>query len=141
MCVAEQVPWITFTDPEVAHVGFTEDQARLQFGDDVMTCDWPMTQVDRARVEGDTAGFIRLVHRKNGTLLGATIVAERAGEMIHEFILAKDRGLKVGDLANAIHVYPTYSTAVMQAAAVIRVERLLSGASGRVVRSLARLMR
>jgi pyruvate/2-oxoglutarate dehydrogenase complex dihydrolipoamide dehydrogenase (E3) component len=141
VCVTEQVPWTTFTDPEIAHVGFTEDQARLQFGDDVMVCDWPMAQVDRARAEGGTAGLIKLVHLQNGTLLGATLVAERAGEMIHEFILARDRGLKVGDLANSIHVYPTYSTAAMQAAAAIRVEQLMSGASGRVVRGLARLMR
>jgi hypothetical protein len=74
-------------------------------------------------------------------LLGTTIVAGRAGEMIHEWIAALDRGLKVGDLANVIHVYPTYSTASWQAAAAIRVEQLLSGTSGRVVRGLARLMR
>jgi pyruvate/2-oxoglutarate dehydrogenase complex dihydrolipoamide dehydrogenase (E3) component len=138
--VTDCVPWTTFTDPEVAHIGLTEEQARKKFGDAVMTCWWPMETVDRARAEGDTAGFIKLVHKKDGTLLGATIVARRAGEMIHEWIVALDRGLKVGDLANAIHVYPTYSTASMQAAA-IRVEQLLSGTSGRIVRGLARLMR
>lgn len=139
--VTDRVPWTTFTDPEVAHIGLTEEQARKKFGDAVMTCWWPMETVDRARAEGDTAGFIKLVHKKDGTLLGATIVARRAGEMIHEWIVALDRGLKVGDLANAIHVYPTYSTASMQAAAAIRVEQLLSGTSGRIVRGLARLMR
>jgi hypothetical protein len=61
--------------------------------------------------------------------------------MIQEWILALDLGLKVGDLSNSIHVYPTYSTASMQAAAAIRVEKLLDGMSGRVVHSLARLMR
>jgi pyruvate/2-oxoglutarate dehydrogenase complex dihydrolipoamide dehydrogenase (E3) component len=140
VCVAEQVPWTTFTDPEVAHVGLGEDEARARFGDDVKTCEWPMAQVDRARTEGDTGGFMKLVHTKGGTLLGATIVAARAGEMIHEFILAMDKGIKVGDLANTIHVYPTYSTAGMQAAAQIRVEQLLSGTSGKVIRRLARLM-
>ncbi|MGD9099525.1 MAG: FAD-dependent oxidoreductase [Anaerolineae bacterium] len=139
--LSEQVPWTTFTDPEVAHVGLDEDQARARFGDEVMTCEWPMAQVDRARAEGDTKGLIKLVHKKNGTLLGATIVAGRAGEMIHEWIVALERGLKVGDLSNAIHVYPTYSIASMQAAAAIRVEKMLSGASGRVIRDLARLMR
>ena len=88
---------------------------------------------------GGHSRFVKLVHRRDGTLLGATIVAERAGETIHEWILALDRGLKVGDLANAIHVYPTYSTASWQAAAAFRVEQLLSGTSGRVVRGLARL--
>ena len=139
--VTELVPWTTFTDPEVAHIGLTEDQAREKFGGDVMTCHWPMKQVDRARAEGDTAGFIKLVHKKDGTLLGATVVAGRAGEMIHEWIVALGRGLKVGDLADAIHIYPTYSTASMQAAAAIRVEQLLSGTSGRVIRGLARLVR
>ena len=139
--VTDLVPWTTFTDPEVAHIGLTEDQAREKFGDAVMTCQWPMEKVDRARAEGDTAGFLKLIHKKDGTLLGATIVAARAGEMIHEWIVALDRGLKVGDLANAIHVYPTYSTASMQAAAAIRVSQLLSSTSGRVVRSLVRLMR
>ncbi len=140
VCVTERVPWTTFTDPEVAHIGLSEDGARAKSGGDVMTCEWPMEQVDRARTEGDTAGFMKLVHTKGGTLLGATIVAERAGEMIHEFIIAIDRGIKAGDLANAIHVYPTYSTASMQAAAIIRVDQMLSGTSGRVIRSLARLM-
>jgi pyruvate/2-oxoglutarate dehydrogenase complex dihydrolipoamide dehydrogenase (E3) component len=139
--IPERVPWTTFTDPEVAHVGLTEARARARLGDEVKTYEWPMERVDRARTERDTAGFIKLVHKRDGVLLGATIVAGQAGEMIHEWIVALDRGLKVGDLAEAIHVYPTYSTASWQAAAAIRVEQLLSGMSGRVIRSLARLMR
>jgi pyruvate/2-oxoglutarate dehydrogenase complex dihydrolipoamide dehydrogenase (E3) component len=139
--IPDLVPWTTFTDPEVAHVGLTEARAREKYGDDVLTCDWPMARVDRARTDGDTAGFIKLVHRKDGTLLGATIVAGRAGEMITEWIVALHRGLKVGDLADVIHVYPTYSTASMQAAAAIRVARLLGGTSGRIIRGLARLIR
>jgi len=139
--VTDLVPWTTFTDPEVAHAGLTEAQAREQFGDAVKTCDWPMAQVDRARTEGDTDGFIKLVHLQNGTLLGATIVAAQAGEMIHEWIVALDRGIKVDDLSNILHIYPTYSIAGMQASAAIRVERLLNGTTGRVVRGLARLMR
>jgi hypothetical protein len=82
---------------------------------------------------------MKLVHKQDGTLLGATVVAKRAGEAIHEWIVALYRGLKVGELANVIHVYPTYSTAGMQAAAAIRVAQLLKGTSGRVVRGLGRL--
>jgi pyruvate/2-oxoglutarate dehydrogenase complex dihydrolipoamide dehydrogenase (E3) component len=100
-----------------------------------------MEQVDRARAEGDTAGFLKLIHQKDGTLLGATIVSGRAGEMIHEWIVALERGLKVADLARIIHVYPTYSTASMQAAADIRVAQLLGGTSGRIIRRVAHLMR
>ena len=139
--VAEHVPWTTFTDPEVAHVGWTEAQARAELGDRVATCQWPLARVDRARTDGNTNGFIKLVHKTNGTLLGATIVAPRAGEMIHEWIVALEHGIKVSELSNNIHVYPTYSVAGMQAAAAIRVNQLLNGTTGRVVLALARLMR
>ncbi|HEV56366.1 MAG TPA: hypothetical protein ENN87_02570 [Phycisphaerales bacterium] len=61
--VTDQVPWTTFTDPEVAHVGLTEPQARERFGDAIVTCDWPMARVDRARTDRNTAGFIKLVHK------------------------------------------------------------------------------
>ena len=139
--IADHVPWTTFTDPEVAHVGSSESEAVEKLGDTVMTCYWPMEHVDRARAEGDTDGFIKLVHTKNGNVLGATIVAARAGEMIQEWTIALDQGLKVGDIARSIHVYPTYSMASMQAAAHIRVEELLSGFSGKAVRGLSRLIR
>ena len=126
---SEVVPWTTFTDPEVARVGLSEEEARRRHGDKVMVCDWPMADVDRARAEGDTTGFLKLVHLKNGRLLGATIVAARAGETIHEWVVALACRLKVGDLADVIHVYPTYSTAAMQAAAEIRVSTASPGRS------------
>jgi pyruvate/2-oxoglutarate dehydrogenase complex dihydrolipoamide dehydrogenase (E3) component len=138
---SDLVPWTTFTDPEVAHVGLTEEKARERQGDDVRTCDWPMARVDRARTDGDTAGFMKLVHHRNGTLLGATIVAGRAGEMIHEWLVVLQEGIKIADLSNAIHVYPTYSVAGMQAASEIRINQFLNGTSGKVARSLARLSR
>jgi pyruvate/2-oxoglutarate dehydrogenase complex dihydrolipoamide dehydrogenase (E3) component len=139
--VAEAVPWTTFTDPEVARAGLSEARARQKFGDDVTTTQWPMDRVDRARTEGNTAGFIKLVHRQNGRLLGATIVAARAGEMIHEWIVALQHGLSVDHLSAALHVYPTYAVANMEAALSVRLERLLSGLSGRALRTLARMGR
>lgn len=135
------VPWTTFTDPELAHVGLTESRARKQFGSDVMTSFWPMDAVDRARTEGDTEGFIKVVHRKSGAVLGVTIVAARAGEMISEWIVALERRLKVGDVGRAIHVYPTYSTVSTQVGSTFLVQKLLSGLSGRLVRSLTRRIR
>jgi pyruvate/2-oxoglutarate dehydrogenase complex dihydrolipoamide dehydrogenase (E3) component len=139
--VAESVPWATFTDPEVAHVGLTEEEAHKKLGDEVMSYEWPMNRVDRALNEGERAGFLKVVYQKNGTLLGVTIVAERAGEMIHEWVVALKHGFKVGALARVIHVYPTYSIASMQAAAAIQVERLLDGLSGRLIRTFAHLTR
>jgi pyruvate/2-oxoglutarate dehydrogenase complex dihydrolipoamide dehydrogenase (E3) component len=139
--IAEHVPWTTFTDPEVAHVGLTESQAKEKFGQQCETSEWPMARVDRARTEGSTAGFIKLVYKKNGTLLGATVVAERAGEVIHEWIVALEHGPKVYDLSGIIHIYPTYSTASMQVSADIRLPWVLRGVLGKIVLALAKLKR
>jgi pyruvate/2-oxoglutarate dehydrogenase complex dihydrolipoamide dehydrogenase (E3) component len=138
--VVDFVPWTTFTDPEVAHVGLTEDQARKIYGDSVMTRVWSMDKVDRAKTDSRVFGFIKLVYKKNGALLGATIVSKNAGEAIQEWILALDYGLTINDVANSIHVYPTYSTANMRLAAEVSASRLLSGLYGRIIRGTMRLM-
>jgi pyruvate/2-oxoglutarate dehydrogenase complex dihydrolipoamide dehydrogenase (E3) component len=139
--VTDKVPWTTFTDPEVAHIGLTEDQAREQFGAGVRICEWPMAQVDRARAEDDTIGLVKLILTGDNTLLGATVVAARAGEMIHEWIVGLENDLKAHDLSSIMHIYPTYSMSSMQAAYDVRMEKLMAGTSGRVIRSLLRLMR
>ena len=135
------VPWVTFTDPEVAHVGPTEEQARARFGDNVKVCRWEMNRTDRAVCENDTDGFVKIIARKDGTVLGATIVAARAGEAITELILAIKHNMKITDLAGAIHAYPTYSSAVQQLAADMTVENLLSGTSGKIIRELSKIVR
>jgi len=135
--ITDQVPWTTFTNPEVAHVGMTEEQARQKLGDDVFTNIWPMKRVDRALNEAEDIGFLKLVYRKDRKLLGVTIVAAEAGEMVNEWVVAMKHGFKVDELASVIHVYPTYSTASMQASATILVKRLLGGLSGEVVKRLA----
>jgi pyruvate/2-oxoglutarate dehydrogenase complex dihydrolipoamide dehydrogenase (E3) component len=132
------VPWTTFTDPEVAHAGLTEAQARDKFGEAVAVTRWNLDRVDRAVCENDRAGFIKVVHNKDGALLGATIVAERAGEAITEFVLALQRGLKLSDLAGAIHVYPTYATAVQQLAAKVATDNFLNSLLGRLAQVLIR---
>jgi pyruvate/2-oxoglutarate dehydrogenase complex dihydrolipoamide dehydrogenase (E3) component len=135
------VPWTTFTDPEVAHVGPTEAQAREKFGNNVKVCCWEMGRTDRAICENDTDGFIKVIAKKDGTILGATIISGRAGETISEFIVAIKQNLKVADLAGAIHAYPTYSTAVQQLAADMAIENILSGVSGSIVRGLSKIIR
>ena len=135
--VLSQVPWATFTDPEVARVGLSEAQARASHRDKVCVANWPLAKVDRALAEGESQGFLKVVHLNNGTILGATIVAPRAAEMVQEWGLAIDKGLKIGDLANSLHIYPAYTMGNMQAAADIRVKQLLAGISGRLVRALA----
>jgi pyruvate/2-oxoglutarate dehydrogenase complex dihydrolipoamide dehydrogenase (E3) component len=137
----EAVPWVTFTDPEVAHVGLTEEQARAKFGEKVRVCQWEMSHVDRAICDNDEAGFVKIVAREDGTVLGATIVAARAGEVITEFVLALTHRWKISDLSGAIHPYPTYSTPIQQLAAQMTIESLLSGASGRLLLGLSRIIR
>ena len=135
------VPWVTFTDPEVAHVGLTEDQARQKFGDDVQVNRLEMNRTDRAICENDLQGFIKVVTKRDAVLLGATIVAARAGEAITEFVLAMQHKWKFSDLAGAIHAYPTYSSPIQQLAADMAVENLLAGPSGRLLLGLSKIVR
>ena len=109
------MPWTTFTDPEVARAGQTEEEARRTHGD-VIVLRAPFTQVDRAYAERDTEGFVKLVVTPGGKILGGHIVGTHAGEYIQEVTLAMRKGLGVLDLAQTIHVYPTLSMAVQQAA-------------------------
>jgi pyruvate/2-oxoglutarate dehydrogenase complex dihydrolipoamide dehydrogenase (E3) component len=128
----ETVPWTTFTEPEVAHTGFTESQARERYGEDVATVTVPMAEVDRARAEDATRGFIKVVHR-GGKVLGVTIVSERAGENITEWVHVIDGRLSVMDVASSIHVYPTYSRANIRAAGQVLSARLRAGPLGKAV--------
>lgn len=138
--VLERVPWATFTDPEVAHVGLIEEQARSRHGNNVASETWSMAMTDRWVTEGDSPGFLKVVYLPNGKLLGATVVASRAGEMIQEWALALDQGLKLAHIAESIHIYPTYSLASQQLASKLRVDQLLAGTMGKLVRKYARMM-
>lgn len=106
------IPWCTYTDPEIAHVGLYERDA-VEKGIRVRTFTQPLEEVDRAIADGETEGFVR-VHVKEGTdrILGATIVARHAGEMINEITLAMNAGVGLGALAGVIHPYPTQAEAV-----------------------------
>ncbi len=106
------IPWCTYTDPEIAHVGMYEQDAREK-GAEVMTLTIPLADVDRAVLDGETEGFAR-VHLKKGsdTILGATIVARHAGEMINEFSLAITNGLGISAIAKTIHPYPTQAEVI-----------------------------
>lgn len=106
------IPWCTYTDPELAHVGLNEEQARLQ-GIPVQTFTLHLEQLDRAVLEGAAQGFVRvLVRRGTDRVLGATVVASHAGEMIGEISLAMTHGLGLKRWAQAIHPYPTQADAL-----------------------------
>ncbi|WP_201294862.1 MULTISPECIES: NAD(P)/FAD-dependent oxidoreductase [unclassified Nocardiopsis] len=130
------IPRVTFTDPEVAHVGVTEREA-ARTHPRARVAYLPLNEVDRAVVTGRTDGFVKIIagprrllgDTGGGRVLGATIVSERAGEMVHELALAMRTGMFTGRLAQTVHAYPTYAVGVQQAAA-----QFVGGYGGRVAR-------
>jgi pyruvate/2-oxoglutarate dehydrogenase complex dihydrolipoamide dehydrogenase (E3) component len=115
---------VTFTDPEIAHVGLTEPEARARQRD-VRTALLPYSAVDRAVIQREPRGLIKLItgrkpllgHAGGGELLGAHIIGPGAGQLIHEFVIAMRTRAFAGRLAQAIHAYPTMSLGVQQAVA------------------------
>jgi pyruvate/2-oxoglutarate dehydrogenase complex dihydrolipoamide dehydrogenase (E3) component len=109
------IPWCTYTDPEIAHVGMYEADAE-KAGLQVDTYTIPMSDVDRAITEGETEGMVR-IHVKRGTdrILGATIVARHAGEMINEVSVAMQAKMGLGAISGVIHPYPTQAEAIHKA--------------------------
>ena len=123
------MPWCTYTDPEVAHVGLYEQQARDR-GLAVETFTVPLEEVDRAVLDGETQGFARVHVGKRGRILGATLVSRHAGESIGELSLAITAGLSMGTLSRTIHPYPTQAEAWKRAADAWSRKRLTPRASG-----------
>ena len=136
--VRQHVPRAVFTDPEIAQAGLTEDEARGENGGKALVSRWPMREVDRALTDGEPEGFMKVTHLPGGRVLGATIVAPGAGELIQEWTLAIEKGIQLGDLAQSIHVYPTYSMASQQLALRAYSKRLFAGRLGGLLRWLAR---
>jgi len=131
------VPWVTYSDPELAQVGPTLAAARRE-DDRAQALDFPVAAIDRAVTEGETTGRVRLVVRGK-RVLGASILAPRAGELIHEIALGIRKGVTVGDLAATIHAYPTYAQGLRRAANQYYAPRLFASRVRRLVRLLARL--
>jgi len=128
------IPWCTYTDPEIAHVGLYEKEAREK-GIDVVTFTQDLAEVDRAVLDGETDGFVR-VHLRKGSdeILGATIVARHAGEMLGEITLAMVAKIGLGKIADTIHTYPTQALAIKKVGDAYnrtrltpRVKRLFEG--------------
>ncbi len=118
------VPWCTYTDPEIAHVGSYENEAKEK-GIEVETFSREFKEVDRAILDGEPEGFVK-VHVKKGTdkILGATMVARHAGDMISEITLAMTAQVGLGKIARVIHPYPTQAEAIKQVADAYNRARL-----------------
>ncbi len=132
------VPWVTYTDPEVARVGVTEAEATAQ-GERVEVFRSDFADLDRAIVDGATAGFAKIVTRRDGRILGATIVGRGAGELIMEIVLAMRFRVPLQKLDAVIHPYPTMSEIVKRTAGTWYRQRYGDTRRGRLLRRLIRL--
>lgn len=109
------VPWCTFTDPELAHVGLTEEEAGAKYKD-IKVYRAQYSGNDRAVTDLEETGLVKVIADKKGYIIGAHAVGANAGEIIHEFVLAKSAHLKINKLSSAIHIYPTLAQLVKRSA-------------------------
>lgn len=130
------IPWALYTDPEVAHLGLTESEAREKHGSDLSLYTVDLADVDRAIVDRTTAGFVKLLCDRKGRLVGAHVVATSASALIAELVLAREKGVRIGGLAQVIAPYPSLADAVQKAAA-IHYQRLSGGWIGAAGRRIA----
>jgi pyruvate/2-oxoglutarate dehydrogenase complex dihydrolipoamide dehydrogenase (E3) component len=126
------VPRVTYTDPEVAHVGMLQAEAEAG-GASVHR--YALADLDRAIVDGATAGFVKVSADRRGRVLGATVLAHGAGELLMPLVMAMEHGLTLGDVANTIFPYPTMSEGVLRVAQQYRRGQL-GGLAGRVLRKV-----
>lgn len=114
------IPWCTYTEPELAHVGLTEAEARDRHGSSVSAHVYDIANLDRAIAERAAAGLVKIVVGKGGRILGGHILSPHAGTMIAEVALAMKAGVKLGTLASLVHPYPTMSEGLKRTADAYR---------------------
>jgi len=131
------VPWVTYTDPELAHVGLSEADAKKQ-GKEVRILKWSFEENDRAQAERRTEGLVKVVTTPKGLILGASIVGLHAGELIQPWILAVSQKLKIGAMASMIAPYPTLAEVNKRVAGSFYTDKLFSSGTKKVVRFLLR---
>ncbi|MDB2448711.1 dihydrolipoyl dehydrogenase [bacterium] len=122
----EHVSWAIFTDPEFARAGLTEAEAREQYGDSIRVYHYDMAEkLDRAKTKAGDGGRIKLITSARGKVLGAHILAERAGELIAEVQVLKTLGLNFAKLQGVIHPYPTYADSLRQLSQQVLLDNIL----------------
>jgi len=133
------LPWVTYTDPEIAQVGMTESMARKEHGNNIKITEYNFGDNDRARAENERDGLIRLITKKNGLILGVSMVGLHAGELIAEWALAISNNMKVGAVAGTMIAYPTLSEMNQRAAGAWYTESLFSAKTKFIVKLLQKL--
>lgn len=132
----DDVPWALFTDPEVGHIGWTEEEARAKLGDQVRTYKVEMHDVDRAVVDRTTQGFVKFVCDAKGRIVGAHALSSNASTLIEEIVLARRKGMKIGELAQLVSAYPSLADAVQKTAALY-YQNLQTSPLGAIARRIA----
>ena len=131
------VPWVTFTDPELAHVGMDEEAAR-EAGEAIRVLRWRFDENDRAQAEHATEGVIKVITSKRGRVLGASIAGSHAGELLLPWVMAVQQKQKIGAIANLIAPYPTLSEVSKRVAGSYYTDALFSERTKKIVRFLAK---
>jgi pyruvate/2-oxoglutarate dehydrogenase complex dihydrolipoamide dehydrogenase (E3) component len=139
--VSDTLPWVTFTDPEVARVGLTEEQARARWGERAIVAQSEYAQLDRAITAGEAHGFAKLIADPRGRLVGATVAAPAAGEVIAELTAWIASGAKLADVSRTVHAYPTFAEGPARAADQYLAERYSSPRLRAVARPLLATLR
>ena len=134
------VPWATFTDPELARVGLSEDEARKQHGE-IKIYKYSFKDHDRAVIDGETEGLIKLVCDKKGKILGASILGVGAGDLINEYIFAMKNNMPLQKISGTIHIYPSMGQIVKRGADQYYSEKLFSGWFPKLSKFLIRMGR
>ena len=124
------VPWVTYTDPEVAHVGFSQAEAEARGG---TTYTYGLDDLDRAIVDREDRGVVKISADRKGRILGATILGSHAGELLMPIVLAKKHGLTLADISGTIFPYPTMVEGVKRASDASQRARL-EGTGGRILK-------
>lgn len=128
------IPRVIYTDPEVAHVGLPHEEAQARGG---VTYSYPFHDLDRAMVDGESAGFVKVTADRRGRILGATILGHGAGELIAPLVLARGNGLPLDRISNTVFPYPTRAEGVKRAADAYQRARLEGGAGKLLKRVLS----
>lgn len=134
------VPWAIYTDPEMAHVGLTEQEARGHH-EQIGVYTMPFQDVDRAVVDGQTEGFVKVITDKKGQILGAHIVGDHAGDLIQELVFAMRHRMPIAKVSEVIHTYPTKVEGVHNAADLYWRQKLFEGGMGSILKKISQFTR
>ncbi len=130
------IPWVIYTDPELAHVGLTEENAKQQYRN-IKVLHWQFAENDRAQAERETVGLIKVITTSKGVILGLSILGTHAGELLQPWCLAMSQKLKIGAVANLIVPYPTLGEINKRVAGSFFTDKLFSQGTRKLVKFLS----